>query len=212
MKKYVNIESWPRKPHYKFFKQMDYPHFSICANVDITKTYSYIKQNNISFFKAMVFLASKVANNITEFKYRIQGDKIVEYDITHPSFTIITQPEVFSFCTVNYIEDFQSFNNRVEEKTASLTGKVDIEDEPNRDDLIFMTSIPWISFTSVTHPIHLSSTDSIPRIAWGKFFEDNSKVKLPFSVQVNHALMDGIHIGKYFEILQETLNNPSRSF
>ncbi|AOT70553.1 chloramphenicol acetyltransferase [Geosporobacter ferrireducens] len=211
MKKYIDIESWPRKAQYKLFKQMDYPHFNICANLDITKTYSYIKNNEIPFFKAMVFLTSKVVNNIPEFRYRIQGEKIAEYNITHPSFTIMTKPEVFSFCTVDYTGDFHCFNNKVEEKKVLLNGNVDVEDEPNRDDLIFITSIPWISFTSVTHPIHLSPTDSIPRISWGKFFKDNGELKLPFSVQVNHALMDGFHVGKYFEELQEALNKPGES-
>jgi len=49
MKKYIDIESWPRKAQYKLFKQMDYPHFNICANVDITEMYSYVKANDISF-------------------------------------------------------------------------------------------------------------------------------------------------------------------
>ncbi len=136
---------------------------------------------------------------------------LVEYDITHPSFTIMTKPEVFSFCTVDYVERFQDFSNKVEEKRKLLDGKVDIKDEPNRDDLIFITSIPWISFTSITHPINLSSTDSVPRISWGKFFEESGKMKLPFSLQVNHSLMDGLHVGKYVSLLQEYLNNPSKS-
>ncbi|MTI47929.1 chloramphenicol acetyltransferase [Sporosalibacterium faouarense] len=209
MKKYLDMESWPRKQQYKLFKEMDYPHFNVCANLDITKFYSYIKENNISFYKAMIFIATNTANSITEFRYRMKDDKIIEYDLTHPSFTIMTQPEVFSFCTVDYMENFQQFNKKAEEKAKLLKGKIDLEDEPNRDDLIYITTMPWVSFTSVTHPIDISSSDSIPRIAWGKFFKENEVLKLPFSVQVNHALMDGVHVGKYFIKIQEILNKPS---
>ena len=211
MKKYIDIESWPRKAQYKLFKQMDYPHFNICANVDITEMYSYVKANDISFFRAMIFITSKIANNITEFKYRMEDDKVVEYDFIHPSFTFLTQLEVFSFCNVNYTDDFQGFLERVEEQIKQLNGKVDIEDEPNRNDRVFITSMPWVSFTSVTHPINFSPSDSIPRIAWGKYFEENGKLKLPVSVQVNHALMDGLHVGRYFSLLQDSLDDPSKN-
>lgn len=212
MKKNIDIESWPRKAQYKLFKQMDYPHFNICANVDITEMYSYIKTKEISFFRAMIFLTSKTANKITEFKYRMEDDKVVQYDSIHPSFTFLTQPEVFSFCHADYTDDFQCFLERVEEQIEQLNGKVDVKDEPNRNDRVFITSMPWVSFTSVTHPINLSPSDSIPRIAWGKYFEENGKLKLPVSVQVNHALMDGLHVGKYFSLLQDILDNPGANF
>lgn len=211
MKKYIDIESWPRKEQYKLFKKMDYPHFSICANVDITKMYSFVKSNDISFFRAILFLTSKIANSITEFKYRMEGDKVAQYESVHPSFTFLTQSEVFSFCNVDYTNDFQLFLERVEEKIKLLNGKINIEDEPNRDDRVFITSMPWVSFTSVTHPINISSVDSIPRIAWGKYFEENGRLKLPVSVQVNHSLMDGIHVGKYYSLLQESLDEPSKN-
>lgn len=85
---------------------------------------------------------------------------------------------------------------------------ITIKDEPGRDDLLYITSIPWISFTNITHPIQMTPVDSIPRISWGKYFEESGKVKLPLSVQVHHALVDGIHVGKFFNNIQEILDNP----
>lgn len=210
MKKYIDIESWARKDQYKLFKEMDYPHFNITANVDITKTYSYTKERNLSFFKTMVYITTFVANNIKEFRYRICNDKVVEYDDVHPSFTFLTQPDAFSFCTIDYTEDFKEFLKTANNKVEELKGKVNVEDDPNRNDRLFITSMPWVSFTSVTHPIHMNPVDSVPRIAWGKYFEENNKLKLPLSVQVNHVLMDGIHVGKYFLKIEEILDNPEK--
>ncbi len=31
---------------------------------------------------------------------------------------------------------------------------------------------------------------------------------MPLSVQVNHALMDGVHVGRYYERVQAYLDNP----
>ena len=58
------------------------------------------------------------------------------------------------------------------------------------------------------HPIHWSPVDSVPRFAWGKFFEEGQSIKMPLSVQGNHALMDGLHAGKYYAELQDYLDNP----
>lgn len=207
MKKYIDIESWERKDQFYLFNNMDYPHFNITANIDITKAYTYLKSNDFSFFKTMVYLVSMVSNNIKEFRYRIEDDKVVEYDYINPSTTVLTKPEVFSFCTINFTYDYKNFVKNMTYQIEKLKDKVDIEDDPNTENLIYITSIPWISFTSITHPIHMNPSDSIPRIAWGKYFNDTEKVKLPFSVQVNHALMDGVHVGKFFNSLQETLDN-----
>jgi chloramphenicol O-acetyltransferase type A len=38
-------------------------------------------------------------------------------------------------------------------------------------------------------------------------FEDGGRKKIPHSVEVNHAMMDGFHIGKYFNLLQEKYEN-----
>ena len=69
MEKKINLETWPRKAQYELFKTMDYPHFNICANVDITRFYAHIKSEKQSFYTAMIYIATKVANEIPEFRY-----------------------------------------------------------------------------------------------------------------------------------------------
>ena len=51
------------------------------------------------------------------------------------------------------------------------------EDEKGRDDFIFMSAMPWISFTSVMHPMHYHPVDSIPRIAWGKYEKKENRAQ-----------------------------------
>lgn len=49
MKK-IDMENWSRKQHFDFFNNFDYPHFNITLDLNITKLYNYIKENEISFF------------------------------------------------------------------------------------------------------------------------------------------------------------------
>ena len=205
---YLDIENWVRKEHYYFFKQMDYPHFNVCANIDISNLLAYVKRNNYSFYHTFIYLASRVANSIPEFRYRMQGDKIAVYESVHPSFTVLKGTDAFRYCTVRYESDIFKFYHLVEKRLEDLNRKQDLDDAAGRDDLLYMTSIPWVSFTSITHPVHMHPADSIPRISWGKYFDDNGMIKMPLSVQANHAIMDGYHIGRYFNELQELIHSP----
>jgi chloramphenicol O-acetyltransferase type A len=208
--KYIDMENWKRKDHYNFFKELDYPHFNICGNLDITNFYKHIKENELPFFISVLYAATKTANNIKEFRYRIREDKVIEHEVVSPNFTVMTEGDVFSFCPTNFMEDFTEFKNNALKEIEKVKNKALIEDEPGRDDLLYVTSIPWISFTSITHPVHIKAVDSIPRIAWGKYFDEAGRIKLPFSVQAHHALVDGIHVGQFFNDLQEIFDNPER--
>lgn len=210
--KYIDMENWNRKEHFKFFKQMDYPHFNICANLDLTKFYKYIKENGMPFFIPYLYASTKAANNVKEFRYRIREDKVVEHEVVNPSFTIMAENEIFSFCAGKYFSKFGDFKIHTLKKMDEIKNNVNLEDEPGQDDLLFITSIPWVSFTSFIHPIHMNPVDCIPRLSWGKYFEENGKIKIPMSVQAHHALVDGLHVGRYFNILQDILDNPEKHY
>jgi chloramphenicol O-acetyltransferase type A len=210
--RYLDINSWPRKKHFEVFNQFDNPHTNLCANVDISAFYPWVKDISCSFAVATLYLLARVANSIPEFRYRIRDERVIIHDIVHPSMTILLEDETFSFCTIEYAQDFQHFRMIADEKIAWVKENPFLEDEPGQDDLLFMTSIPWVSFTSMMHPTHLNPVDSVPRIAWGKFFPEGDRIKMPLSVQVHHALMDGLHVGKFFQQAQEIFEQPQKIF
>lgn len=112
------------------------------------------------------------------------------------------------FCTIDYDENFPAFAAGAAERIAYVKELPSLEGDPARDDLLFMTAIPWVSLTSFKHPMHLQPADSILRLAWGKYFEEGKFLKMPLSVQGHHALMDGIHMGKFHAEVQDYLNQP----
>ncbi len=206
--RHINLETWPRREHFKLFSAFDHPHLGLCANVDLTAFYPVVKQRGFSFTVAIVYVLARAANAIAEFRYRIRGGEVVEHEIVHPSGTILMDEDLFTFCTFEYVEDFSEFAVRAAERIAYVKEHPTLEDEPGRDDLLFMTSIPWVSFTSVMHPMHLDPADSVPRIAWGKFFEEGKFLKMPLGVQGHHALIDGIHMGRFYAEVQDYFHHP----
>lgn len=205
----IDLESWSRKEHFDVFKNWDYPHFSLCVNVSLETFYSFIKQKGISFNIAIVYLITRAANAVPEFRYRIRDEKPIEHEIIHPSSTILGKDDVFSFCTLEYYEDFSKFSMRASNKIAQVQKRPRLlKEDQNRDDLIFLTAIPWVSFTSIMHPLKLNPADSVPRFSWGKYFEDGKDLKMPLSVQAHHAVMDGVHVGRFYTEVQAYLNEP----
>jgi len=206
--RHINLETWPRREHLRVFNAWDYPHFSLCANVDLTAFYPVLKQRGISFNVATVYILARAANAIPEFRYRIRDGDVVEHKVVHPSTTILTNEDLFTFCAIDYTEDFSSFAAGAAERIAYVKEHPTLEGESGQDDVLYMTAIPWVSFTSFMHPLDLDPADSVPRFAWGKFFEEGKFLKMPLSVQAHHALMDGIHMGRFYAKVQEYLDYP----
>jgi len=202
---YIDLNTWKRKEHFQFFYRMDYPQFNICMNLDVTHFLNYVKEKNLSFYYAMIYAVTTVVNDSEDFKYRIRDGKVVLHDTIHPSFTDMDtdkQDDLFKLVTIDMQDDLFGFVKSAKEANKNQKDYFGLDKLIGRDDLIYITCVPWISFTHISHTISLQKNDSVPRISWGKYFSENNKVILPFSVQVNHALMDGIHIGKFIEKLQ----------
>ncbi len=161
----IDMQTWPRRPHFDLYRRFDHPHFSLCANVDIGATYAAVKERGTSISVAIIYLIARLANEIPEFRYRMRGEEVVEHAVVDPSPTILTPGDLFSFCTIPYSQDFAEFAARAAVRMAAVRQQIVLSDEPGRDDLLFMTAIPWVSFTSFTHPTHLNPSDTVPRFA-----------------------------------------------
>ena len=206
--RHIDMHSWPRRQHYEIFRGFNHPHFGMCANVDLTPLYRLVKRGGHSITVAIMYVISRAANGIPEFRYRIRPEGVVEHEVVHPSGTILVDDDLFSFCTIEYAEDFPTFAARAAETIARVKEEPTLSDEAGQDNLLFMSAIPWVSFTSFTHPMQLHPADSVPRFAWGRFFEDGDLLKMPLQVQGHHALMDGIHLGKFYAQVQGYLHHP----
>lgn len=206
---YINLENWKRKEHYEFFHRMDYPQYNICMDIDVTRFLQFTRKKDLSFYYSMIFAATTVINRVENFRYRIRNDQVVMHDRVHPSFTDMNrdpEDDLFKMVTVDLSGNIYEFVKIAGQTNDNQKNFLVPEKLIGRDDLIYITCIPWISFTHISHSLSLNRNDSVPRISWGKYYPQGEKMLLPFSVQSNHALVDGIHVGKYVQHLQTFLD------
>ena len=208
MFKEVDISSWERSSTYEFFLDYDDPFFNICANLDVTALYRFCKANDVAFSLAILFVSLQSANAIREFRLRILNDgKVVEFDRVEATQTILNDDETFSFCYFESRDDIIEFDRAGKLARDKYKKLKTFDVETDRVDLIYYSSIPWISFTSFKHASRHNNRQTVPRMVFGKIFDDDGKKKMPFSVEVHHALVDGIHVGKLFELFQAKLDS-----
>jgi chloramphenicol O-acetyltransferase type A len=193
-----------QRRHFEFFHSMNHPHFSVSANVEIGPWRDMARRRGLKTNPAIVHLLARVANEIPQLRQRIREGQVVEHDTVHPTFTVATDvSEAFSFCYVEFSSDLEDFVRRTGIEMKNMRTDPVFEDEPGRDDYLFMSALPWIAFTSVQHAMQYHPHDSVPRISWGKFFESEGRTMMPLSLQAHHALVDGVHVGQFFQRVEE---------
>ncbi|RXM58803.1 chloramphenicol acetyltransferase [Clostridium tetani] len=207
---YIDFNNWARKEHFEFFKGANNPQFNICMNLDITHFLKFVKDNDLSFYFSMVYASTYVMNEMQDFRYKIRKDGIVLHDYLIPSFTDMSNRDnLYKIITLPLSDDIKSFST-IAKKTSKSQQKFFPKIDFHQDKLIYFSCIPWISFTSVSNEMVMDENDSIPRISFGKYFTKGNKVLLPYSIQVNHKLLDGYHVGYFIEKLQEYINKIKR--
>lgn len=208
MKRKLNLENWSRREHFEFFRKFEEPFFGLVANVDVTKAYATAKSNNTSFFLYYVHKVAVAVNGVEAFRYRIAGDEVFVYDRVDVSATLTREDNTFGFSLMEYHNDFNEFEKKAKneiERVRNTPGLFTRAFEV--DNIIHFSAIPWVSFTSLSHARSFIFPDSCPKISVGKVVEDNGRKMMPVSVHVHHALMDGYHVGLFFDLLQQELNS-----
>lgn len=170
----------------------------------MTELRNYCKGRKISFYYGLIYLCCKALQDVPAFACRIRGENVVELGEQKPSFTDLKKgSELFHIVTMPCEGSIVEFCERAREVSSKQDYFIDMAGQA--DDLIYFSCLPWMDVTAVTNERELlapnARDDSIPRICWGKYTLENDRVYLEISVEVNHRLIDGVHIGRFAEAL-----------
>ena len=204
----LDIDNWPRRATYEFFKDYEDPFFNFTANLDVSALYRFCKENDLSYSLTALYYSVVAANEIREFRIRLVDGRLVEFDRVHPTQTILNDDETFSFAYFEMKDNVFEFNMAGRSALEKYKALKTFDVESGRRDLIYYSVIPWVSFTSFKHASRLDKTQTVPRIVFGRIFDDGKRKLMPLSVEANHTIMDGLHVGKFFTRFQEIVDSP----
>ena len=74
---------------------------------------------------------------------------------------------------------------------------------------VYTTTLPWLDFTHFEHAHTGAFDDGTPRFAFGRFCPTGEgRVEMAMNLEIHHALVDGLHVGRFVQALEALLAEP----
>ncbi len=197
----VDLASWPRREIFAFFSGISNPFYAVTFRLDVTALRRYTKERDLSFYHSMIWLCTRALARVEAFSYAISQGRVVRLESRRPSFTHLKPGgECFQIITPPRADSLEEFCAAAKE----LAEEQDRFLVPSGEgiDMIFFSCLPWVDLTALTNEHDAGTDDAIPRIAWGKYAEENGRLMLGLSIEVNHRFIDGAHIGMFVRELE----------
>lgn len=223
----IDLETFPRRAHMEYFLSLSFPFVEFTADIDVTELREFCRRVDCSFYLAFLHIAALSAEAVPELRQRLHvlspeeladplhagapkegplaGVELREYAETPSSHTESTDDGIYCYCTLYHHMPWEEYISYAAERQKKAREKASLEEDDDVEAFCFPTCVPWIRFTSSVHPMR-DVLDSNPRICWGKFSEDfRGRLTMPLTLMVNHALVDGMQIGRFFENIEKNI-------
>lgn len=206
MKQKLDVDSWNRKEHFRFFNSFDQPYFGVTIDLDCTLAYQNAKDLGVSFYTYYLHKILAAVNEVENFKYTINGDEVYISDRVDASTTILRDDKTFGLSYIKYEAGIQEFHRVVIREIDRVKNTTGIFTTGPLTDVIHFSALPWVNFNNISQAHNKASGDSCPKITVGKLTELNGVKSMPVHIHVHHGLVDGYHVGVYIDKLQQLLN------
>lgn len=193
----IDYKSWRRRELFEFFSAADQPFYNLAYRLDVTRVHEFAKANGVSFYLALTCLVTRAMNSVEAFRYAKLNGEIVLFRERVPSFTDMSaDSELFRIVTVPCEGSVVEFCREAKRRSEAQRGFIDMDAEGQ--NLIYISSLPWLDLTALSHERHFDPDDAIPRVSWGRFTDDGSGRKiLGMTLELNHRFVDGYHVAQF---------------
>lgn len=197
----IDWESYPRRAHFEYFNAMADPYAGVTVPVDITRFLEACRAGESPFFLSFLWCAGRAANAVPQLRQRIWEGRPVEFASCDTSHTVLRGDGTYSYCRLNCMRAFEEFLPAARRAQEEAKAHGDLDDGEDALSLLFISTLPWVGYTDLRQPVP-SPADSNPRITWGKYVTQGERTTMPVTLLVNHALVDGAHMGQFFAALE----------
>ena len=209
--KVIDRETYYRKGVFRHFTEDCKCSTSITSRIDVTELAAYSRNTGTKFYINFLYILSKVMNSREDYRmgYLWQTDELICYDVINPTqYVFHEDTETCTPVYTEYDEDYEKFYaaalRDVEAAKKTRDYGLDVTNHPNWFDASY---ISWLSYDS----LHLELPDGYlyfaPIINWGKYREENSRIVMPVTVRLNHAIADGYLVANVFRLLEQEIKS-----
>ncbi|WP_404339420.1 CatA-like O-acetyltransferase [Pseudoalteromonas mariniglutinosa] len=200
----IELTTWPRQQHFRLFNNFTQPYFNICLTLDFGELYRFCKQQHISFFHAYIFLTLEACHDYVPMRHRIIDAEPWLLDTIRASVVELADDDTFRFSYFHRQENIDEFQKHAQHVSREIKQQPLFSDAfsatEGQPDLVHISVLPWLRFSGFTHAISDTNQCGIPKLVFGQF--DPHTGTIPLAIDVHHALMDGLHVAKFVDVLQ----------
>lgn len=206
----VDLNGGPRAAAFAFYKQAKQPRWSLTTRVDVAPLLAAAKAWGCSAFVAYHHAILRAANAVPQLRQRLTetGDA-VEWAQVDATPTVLRPDDSFAVARLVYAERLRDFAAPAQAAIdAARVPGAPWGIRPDQHGELHMTTLPLVAFTHFSHARAGRWDDGTPALACGRFTPEGERRWMPLNIEVHHALVDGLHVGRFVQGLEALLAEP----
>jgi chloramphenicol O-acetyltransferase type A len=206
----VDLQHGPRADAFAFYKAAKQPRWSLTTRVDVAPLLAAAKGWGCSAFVAYHHAILRAANAVPQLRQRLtETGGAVEWAQVDATPTVLRPDDSFAVARLVYAERLRDFAAPAQAAIAAAQQPgAPWGIRPEQSGELHMTTLPLVAFTHFSHARSGRWDDGTPALACGRFTRDGAVVGMPLNIEVHHALVDGLHVGRFVQALEALLQAP----
>lgn len=205
--KVIDLNTYYRKGVFRHFSEDCKCSVSLTSRIDVTELAACSRQAGSKFYINFLYILSKALNSREDYRmgWLWQTGELVCYDVIHPTqYVFHEDTETCTPVYSTYSEDYDVFYagalRDLEEAKQTREYRLDAANHPNWFDASY---ISWLSYDSLNIELPDGYLFFPPIVNWGRYREENGRLRMPVSVRLNHAVADGYLAANVFRLLEK---------
>lgn len=203
----IEEQDFPRRETFGYFSQMAPTGYSLTAKWDVTALRKTVRNAEIKFYPAYLWLVTKALCAQQEFRLACLDGRLVCYDVLTPFYAVFHEDDkTFSMMWTEFDERFPVFYERFltdRDRYGENHGFLSKKDAPPPPNAYTVSCLPWITFRHFSVHSYEKKAYYFPSVEAGKWEEKAGRTLLPLSVTCHHAAADGWHVARFLHDVQE---------
>lgn len=201
----LDLSRWPRRTTWEFFRGFADPTFDLTVRVRAEGVRAAARARGVETFLALLHGLGSAVHAVEPFRMRLRGEDVVVHDQVHPGYVVLAEDGSIRYALAPHAADPGEFA-RGARAAAVAARQGPLTPHHDRDDVFYVSSMPWLDLVGVRHARPAGPDVGIPRFTWGRLDEQE---RIALCVSVHHALIDGSHVGRLVEAMEQALADLS---
>lgn len=204
------VEDYNRKELFEYFNGKTNPFSFVTTKLDITKVYNYSRTHK-NLYVTLCYIFTRAINKIDAFLYSYESGNFIKYDTLNPSYTEVLDNGNVAFISLNMEDSLNKFieSSKLAKEQLKRTQK-DVILNDSESGQIWYSCLPWFKFTGVVPPYDVDV--NVPQIIWDQLEIVDGHVYINAMIMAHHGFVDGSHIGKLINSINEELDIISKDY